>query len=91
MEETGRPLVHPFDDPLTIAGQGTVGLEIVEDVPETTVVLVPVGGGGLVSGVALGAEGRRIVAVEPELSDALHKGLEAGESVRVEPSRWPTA
>ena len=85
IEETGRPLVHPFDDPLTIAGQGTVGLEIVEDVPETTVVLVPVGGGGLVSGVAVGAEGSRIVAVEPERSDALHKGLEAGESVRVEP------
>ena len=85
MEETGRPLVHPFDDPLTIAGQGTVGLEIVEDVPETTVVIVPVGGGGLVSGVAIGAEGRRIVAVEPELSDALHKGIEAGESVRVDP------
>jgi threonine dehydratase len=85
IEETGRSLVHPFDDPLTIAGQGTVGLEIVEDVPETTVVLVPVGGGGLVGGVALGAEGRRIVAIEPELSDALHKGLEAGESVRIEP------
>ena len=85
IEETGRPLVHPFDDPLTIAGQGTVGLEIVEDVPETTVVIVPVGGGGLVSGVAIGAEGRRIVAVEPELSDALHQGLEAGESVRVDP------
>jgi len=85
IEETGRALVHPFDDPLTIAGQGTVGLEIVEDVPETTVVLVPAGGGGLVGGVALGAEGRRIVAIEPELSDALHQGLEAGESVRVEP------
>jgi threonine dehydratase len=85
IEKTGRALVHPFDDPLTIAGQGTVGLEIVEDLPETTVVLVPVGGGGLVGGVTLSAEGRRIVAVEPELSDALHKGLEAGESVRVEP------
>ena len=86
IEETGRPLVHPFDDPKTIAGQGTVGIEIVEDVPETSVILVPVGGGGLVAGVALGAEGRRIVAVEPELSDALRRGLEAGESVRVEPS-----
>jgi threonine dehydratase len=85
IEETGRALVHPFDDPWTIAGQGTVGLELVEDVPETTVVLVPVGGGGLVGGVALGAEDRRIVAIEPQLSDALHKGLEAGESVRVEP------
>jgi threonine dehydratase len=85
MEETGRPLVHPFDDPRTIAGQGTVGLEIIEDVPETAVLLVPVGGGGLVAGIALAADGRRIVAVEPELSDALRRGLEAGESVRVEP------
>jgi threonine dehydratase len=86
IDETDRALVHPFDDPLTIAGQGTVGLEIVEDIPETTVVLVPVGGGGLIAGVALGAEGRRIVAIEPERSDALHKALEAGESVPVEPS-----
>ena len=85
IEKTGRVLVHPFDDPLTVSGQGTVALEIVEDVPEATVVVVPVGGGGLVSGVALGAEGRRIVAVEPELSSALHQGLEAGEAVRIEP------
>jgi len=86
IEDTGRALVHPFDDPLTVAGQGTVGLEIVEDVPETTVVIVPVGGGGLIAGVALGAEGRRIVAVEPELSNALYQGLEAGEPVRIEPN-----
>jgi threonine dehydratase len=46
---------------------------------------VPVGGGGLVSGIALSAEDRRVVAVEPELSDALHRGLEAGHSVPVEP------
>jgi threonine dehydratase len=85
MADTGRPLVHPFDDPMTIAGQGTVGLEIVEDVPDTAVLVVPVGGGGLVAGIALAAEGRRVVAVEPELSDALRRGLEAGESVPVEP------
>jgi threonine dehydratase len=85
MEETGRPLVHPFDDPFTISGQGTVGLEILEDVPEATVIVVPVGGGGLVSGIAVAAEGRRVVAVEPELSDALHRGLEAGEPVPVKP------
>jgi threonine dehydratase len=85
MDETGRSLVHPFDDPMTIAGQGTVGIEIVEDVPETSLILVPVGGGGLVAGIALAAEGRRIVAIEPELSDALHRGLEAGEPVPVEP------
>ncbi len=86
MEETGRPLVHPFDDPFTISGQGTVGLEILEDVPEATVIVVPVGGGGLVSGIAVAAEGRRVVAVEPELSDALSRGLAAGEPVTVKPS-----
>ena len=86
MDETGRALVHPFDDPKTIAGQGTVGIEILEDVPETTVVLVPAGGGGLVAGITLAAESRRIVAVEPERSDALRRGLEAGKSVPVEPS-----
>jgi threonine dehydratase len=85
MAETGRALVHPFDDTLTIAGQGTVGLEVLEDVPDVSVIVVPVGGGGLVSGIALAAEGRRIVAVEPELSDALHRGLEAGRSVPVHP------
>ena len=85
MGQTGRALVHPFDDPFTIAGQGTVGLEILEDVPDATVVIVPVGGGGLVSGIAVAAEGRRIVAVEPELSDALRQGLEAGEPVPVKP------
>ena len=85
LEETGRTLVHPFDDPLVIAGQGTVGLEIVEDAPDTEVIVVPVGGGGLVSGIAVAAEGRRVVAVEPELSTALHAGLAAGRSVPVEP------
>ena len=84
MDETGRTLVHPFDDPLVIAGQGTVGLEIEEDAPEADVVVVPVGGGGLVSGVAT-AVGARIVAVEPEGSAALHEGLQAGEPAPVKP------
>ena len=84
--ETGRTLVHPFDHPLTIAGQGTVGLEIVEDVPETTILVVPVGGGGLISGIALAAQGRRVIGVEPELSPALHEALEAGKPVPVKPA-----
>src|ERR671930_917814 len=84
-EETGRTLVHPFDHPRTIAGQGTVGLEIVEDIPETTTLLVPVGGGGLISGIALAAQGRRVIGIEPELSPALHEALEAGRSVPVSP------
>jgi threonine dehydratase len=84
-EETGRVLVHPFDDPLVIAGQGTVGREIDEDLPEVDVAVVPVGGGGLVSGIAVALRGRRVVAVEPEGSRALHDGLAAGESVPVIP------
>jgi threonine dehydratase len=84
-EATGRVLVHPFDDPLVIAGQGTVGREIAEDAPDVDVVVVPVGGGGLVSGIATALPGRRIVAVEPETSAALFEGLAAGTSVPVAP------
>ncbi len=85
-EETGRVLVHPFDDPLVVAGQGTVGLEILEDVPDVRRIVVPCGGGGLVSGIALSAAGSdiEIVAVEPETSRALHAALEAGEAARVD-------
>jgi threonine dehydratase len=88
VEETGRTLVHPYDDPLVMAGQGTVGLEILEDLPEVDVVLVQVGGGGLVSGIATAIKGRRpgtrVVAVEPERSCALHASLLAGKPVTVE-------
>jgi threonine dehydratase len=88
-EETGRTLVHPFDDLAVIAGQGTVGLEVLEDGPAPDVVLVPVGGGGLVSGIATAVKARlpgaRVIAVEPELSPALHDGLKAGASVPVTP------
>jgi len=89
VEETGRTLVHPYDDPLVMAGQGTVGLEMLEDVPDADVVLVPVGGGGLVSGIATAVKGlkpdTRVYAIEPELSNALAASMAAGESVTVEP------
>jgi threonine dehydratase len=89
LAETGRTLVHPFDDPAVIAGQGTVGRELVEDAPDIDLVLVPVGGGGLVSGVAVAVKAlrpdARVVAVEPELSPALYEGLRAGHSVPVAP------
>ena len=89
VEQTGRTPVHPFDHPLTIAGQGTVGLELMEDVPDADVVLVPVGGGGLISGVAVAVKGRRpearVIGVEPELSPALHDALAAGKPVPVDP------
>jgi threonine dehydratase len=84
--EEGRTLVHPFDDPLVQAGQGTVGLEILEELPDVEVVVVPTGGGGLVSGIAAAIGGRaRVVAVEPEGSAALHAALEAGEPRRIVP------
>jgi threonine dehydratase len=87
--ETGRTLVHPFNDPAVIAGQGTLALEILEDGPVPDVVLVPCGGGGLVSGVAVAVKARRpdarVIAVEPELSPALHEALRQGASVAVTP------
>jgi len=87
--ETGRTLVHPFNDEAVVAGQGTVALEILEDLPAVDVVIVPVGGGGLVSGVATAIKARRpdarVIAVEPETSAALHEGLSAGSSVPVTP------
>jgi threonine dehydratase len=89
-ERTGRTLVHPFDDPLVIAGQGTVGLEILEDRPDVQVVLVPTGGGGLVAGIATAVRAARpdvrVVAVEPEGSAALGAALETGEPVRIAPT-----
>jgi len=90
LAETGRTLVHPFNDPGVIAGQGTVALEILEDGPVPDVVVVPVGGGGLVSGIAVALKARRpdvrVIGVEPELSTALHDGLAAGHSVPVTPA-----
>jgi threonine dehydratase len=87
--DSGRTLVHPFDSPATIAGQGTVGLELVEDVPDVDVVVVPIGGGGLIAGVATAAKGRkpnvRVIGVEPETSNAMSAALAAGEPVHVDP------
>jgi threonine dehydratase len=87
LAETGRTLVHPFDDPLVIAGAGTVGLEIEEDAPDADAIVVPVGGGGLISGIqtAIGG-GMRVIAVEPETSTALHTGLDRGEPTPVAPT-----
>ena len=89
VDETGRTLVHPYDDPLVMAGQGTVGLEMLEDVPDADVILVQVGGGGLVSGIATAVKGlkpnARVIAVEPELSNALAASLAAGEPVTIDP------
>jgi threonine dehydratase len=90
-EQTGRTLVHPFDDPDVIAGQGTVGLEILDDAEGVEVVIVPVGGGGLAAGVATAVKGRRpdarVITVEPKGSAALHDSLRAGRPVQVDGGR----
>jgi threonine dehydratase len=87
LEETGRTLIHPFDDPRTIAGQGTVALEILEDLPQVETIVVPIGGGGLIAGIAMAAEGlAEVVGVEPELSTAMHSALAARERVEVVPT-----
>jgi threonine dehydratase len=84
VEETGRTFVHPFDDPVLQAGHGTMGLEIVEDLPDVATVVVPIGGGGLIAGVAAAVD-CRVVGVEPERAPSLTAALEAGEPVRIEP------
>ena len=85
--ETGRVVIRPFDDPLVMAGQGTVGAEILEDAPDVDVIVVPVGGAGLVAGIAAAVtpSGVRVVGVEPEGSAALRLALDAGVPVTVRP------
>jgi threonine dehydratase len=85
LRSDGLVLVHPFDDPVVVAGQGTVGLEFAEDAGELTDVLVSVGGGGLISGVAAAMRairpGIRIWGVEPEGASTLTDALAAGQPV----------
>jgi len=84
----GLTLVHPFDDPAVIAGQGTVGLELAADAPELTDVLVSIGGGGLISGVATAVRATnpdvRVWGVETEGAEAMSRALAAGGPVPVE-------
>jgi threonine dehydratase len=86
--ERGLAIIPPFDDDRIIAGQGTVGLEIVEDLPDVSTVLVPIGGGGLASGAAAAVKAlaprARVIGVEPELAADARDSLAAGEIVR-----WP--
>ncbi len=86
--ERGLAIIPPYDDDRIIAGQGTVGLEIVEDLPDVAAVLVPIGGGGLASGVAVAvralAPSARLIGVEPELAADARDSLRAGHIVR-----WP--
>ncbi|BCW80264.1 threonine/serine dehydratase [Arthrobacter sp. NicSoilC5] len=83
-EETGAVYCHAYDQPEIAAGAGTVGSELLEQVPDVDTVLVAVGGGGLMAGVAAAVEGSaKVVAVEPETAPTLHAALAAGEPVDV--------
>jgi threonine dehydratase len=89
-DEEGLVFCHPFDDPVVVAGHGSAGLEIVEDLPEVDVAVVGVGGGGIISGVAAALKGRRpgvrVYGVEPTTSNAVSLALAAGEPVRIQPT-----
>ena len=85
--EHGYTFIPPFDDPAIVAGQGTVGLEILEDLPDVGTVVVPIGGGGLIAGIALAIKSRRpnarIVGVEPEGAAAMWRSRETGQAARL--------
>ena len=82
------PFIHPVQDPAVMAGNGTIGLELLEDLPDPDLVLVPYGGGGLVSGIGSVLKARRpetrVIAVEPETGAGLNGALAAGRPVTVE-------
>jgi threonine dehydratase len=86
--ERGLTFVHPFDDPHVIAGQGTIGLEIFEDLPDVDTVLVPIGGGGLISGIAIALKALkpdvRVVGVQAAGAPSALKALEVGKLVSLD-------
>lgn len=90
VREKGAVMVHPFDDPMVIAGQGTVALELLADVPDLDLIITPVGGGGLIGGTLLVAKGGhhrvRVVGAEPATADDAQRSLRSGKRVTVDVS-----
>ena len=88
VEREGLIYIHPFDDPDLIAGQGTVALEILEDFPEVELVVVPIGGGGLISGVSMALKSRRpditVIGVESSGAPAMKESVEAGHCITLD-------
>lgn len=88
LDETGRTYIHPFDDPLVIAGQGTVGTEIITQLPATTHIFVPVGGGGLLAGVAQAVKVLKpevkIIGVEPADSNCMQQAIRKEKRVTLD-------
>lgn len=87
-KERNLYLVHPFDDPKVIAGHGSLGLEIVEDIPNVDVVIVGIGGGGLISGIAAAVKAKKpdvkVIGVEPQGACAMSQSLQLGEPVHLD-------
>jgi threonine dehydratase len=86
-EEKGFVYVHAFDDPLIVAGQGSVGCEIIEDLPNVTIIVVPIGGGGIASGTAIAAKSLkpsvRVIGVQAANVASMNPSLDAGEPVEI--------
>lgn len=85
-QKTGAVFIHPFDDPMVIAGQGTVGLEILEELPDVDVIVVPVGGGGLISGIAMAAKhikpDVKIIGVQAQNAPSMYESFKKGGIVK---------
>jgi threonine dehydratase len=90
-KDRGLHFVHPFDDPMIVAGQATLGMEIVEDLPDLDVVVTGIGGGGLISGIAWAVKElrrtARIVGVEPEGADTMLRSRQEGKAARIDKTR----
>ena len=86
-KKTNATIIHPFDDPDIISGQGTIGLEIFEDLPSVDTVVVPIGGGGLISGVSTAIKNlkptARIIGVEPEKASSMYQSIKEGKIARL--------
>ena len=82
------PLIHPFDDPMVIAGQGTIGLEMLESLPEVDTVIIPTSGGGLIGGIALAIKLQKpdvkIIAASMKRGPSMYESLKAGKPIDVE-------
>ena len=86
-KKTNATIIHPFDDPDIISGQGTIGLEIFDDLPSVDTVVVPIGGGGLISGVSTAIKNlkptARIIGVEPEKASSMYQSVKEGKIARL--------
>jgi threonine dehydratase len=87
--QQGLTFIHPFDDPVVIAGQGTIGLELLEQIPDLEAVVVPIGGGGLIAGIGCALKERnpkiRVIGVEPEKLPSMLRAREAGMPITIAP------